>query len=88
MYAFALAPVFAKRSKAFRSSLSKSLCSMLEYDKLLEAILYTTMCQVHTLGAGIFVLKDIASEQFELGNISKDTYEKICYKNVQNIFGI
>lgn len=47
--------------------ISKSLCSMLEYDKLLEAILYTTMCQVHTLGAGIFVLKDIASEQFELG---------------------
>lgn len=36
----------------------------------------------------VFPLGSWLDEQFELGNISKDTYEKICYKNAQNIFGI
>ena len=36
----------------------------------------------------VFPLGRWLDEQFELGNISKDTYEKICYKNAQNIFGI
>ena len=36
----------------------------------------------------IFPLGSWLDEQFKLGNISKDTYEKICYKNAQNIFGI
>ena len=58
--------------------IAKSLCSLLEYDKLLEAILYTSMCQVHSLGAGIFVLGDSAHKKFELGkfhtglDVSKD----------------
>ena len=36
----------------------------------------------------VFPLGSWLDEQFELGNISKDTYEKICYKNAQNIFRI
>ena len=58
--------------------ISKSLCSMLDYSKLIESILYICMCQVHTLGAGLFVAKDLSSEKFELGNhysgleVSKD----------------
>ena len=36
----------------------------------------------------VFPLGSWLDEQFELGNISKDAYEKICYKNAQNIFGI
>lgn len=48
--------------------ISKSLSSMLDYSKLIETILYICMCQVHTLGAGIFVAKDLSSERFELGN--------------------
>ena len=36
----------------------------------------------------IFPLGSWLDEQFKLGNITKDTYEKICYKNAQNIFGI
>ena len=47
--------------------ISKSLCSLLDYSKLIESILYICMCQVHTLGAGIFVKKDLSSEKFELG---------------------
>lgn len=48
--------------------ISKSLCSMLDYSKLIESILYICMCQVHTLGAGLFVSKDFSSDKFELGN--------------------
>ena len=36
----------------------------------------------------VFPLGSWLDEQFKLGNITKDTYEKICYKNAQNIFGI
>ena len=48
--------------------ISKSLCSLLDYSKLIESILYICMCQVHTLGAGLFVAKDFTSQKFELGN--------------------
>jgi len=47
--------------------ISKSLCSLLDYAKLIESILYICMCQVHTLGAGAFVAKDFSSTKFELG---------------------
>lgn len=48
--------------------ISKSLCSLLDYSKLIESILYICMCQVHTLGAGLFVAEDFSSQKFELGN--------------------
>lgn len=46
--------------------ISQSLCSTLEYSTLMESILYTCMCQMHVLGAGIFVLDDIDSNAFAL----------------------
>ena len=36
----------------------------------------------------IFPLGNWLDEQLELGNLSKETYEKICYKNAENIFGL
>lgn len=48
--------------------ISKSLCSLLDYDNLIESVLYVCMCQVHTLGAGLFVAKDFSSDKIELGN--------------------
>ena len=35
-----------------------------------------------------FPLGSWLDEQLELGNLSKETYEKICYKNAENIFGL
>ena len=36
----------------------------------------------------VFPLGQWLDEQLELGNITKDTYEKICYKNAQDILGL
>ena len=36
----------------------------------------------------VFPLGPWLDEQLELGNITKDTYEKICYKNAQDILGL
>ena len=36
----------------------------------------------------VFPLGKWLDEQLELGNITKDTYEKICYKNAQDILGL
>ena len=46
--------------------ISRSLCSTLEYNTLIESILYTCMSQMHVMGAGIFVLDDIDSNSFNL----------------------
>lgn len=46
--------------------ISKSLSSVLEYSTLIETILYTCMCQLRVLGAGIFVQKNFDSDCFTL----------------------
>lgn len=46
--------------------ISRSLCSTLEYSTLIESILYTCMCQMHVMGAGLFVFDDIDSNSFNL----------------------
>lgn len=48
--------------------ISRSLCSTLEYSTLIESILYTCMCQMHVMGAGIFVYDDIDSNSFNLSS--------------------
>lgn len=48
--------------------LSRSLCSTLEYSTLIESILYTCMCQMHVMGAGVFVLEDLDSNSFNLSS--------------------
>lgn len=46
--------------------ISCSLCSTLEYETLIESILYTSMTQMRVLGAGIFIFDDIDSNEFHL----------------------
>lgn len=46
---------------------SRSLCSTVEFSKLVESILYTCMGQFRVLGAGLFVLDALDSEFYELG---------------------
>lgn len=48
--------------------ISKSLCAVLEYGNLIESILYTCMCQMRVLGAGMFVSQDYGSDTLELKN--------------------
>lgn len=48
--------------------ISRSLCSTIEFSKLIESILYICMGQLRTLGAGIFVLEAIDSDLFVLGS--------------------
>ena len=48
--------------------ISRSLCSTIEFSKLIESILYTCMGQMHVLGAGIFILDALDSDVFMLGN--------------------
>lgn len=48
--------------------ISRSLCSTLEYSTLIESILYTSMCQMHVTGAGIFVLDEMDSNSFNLSS--------------------
>lgn len=47
---------------------ARSLCSTLDYPTLIESILYTCMCQMRVLGAGIFVLDDFETYDFFLNN--------------------
>ena len=47
---------------------ARSLCSTLDYPTLIESILYTCMCQMRVLGAGIFVLDDFETEAYSLSN--------------------
>ncbi len=46
--------------------ISRSLCSTLEFSKLIESILYTCMGQFHVLGAGVFVLDALNSDNYQL----------------------
>ena len=48
--------------------IARSLCSTLDYSTLIESILYTCMCQMRVLGAGIFVLDDFETEAYSLNN--------------------
>ena len=46
--------------------ISRSLCSTLEFSKLIESILYTCMGQFHVLGAGLFVLNALDADSLHL----------------------
>ena len=48
--------------------ITRSLCSTLDYSTLIESILYTCMCQMRVLGAGIFVLDDFETDSYNLSN--------------------
>ncbi len=48
--------------------ISRSLCSTLEFSTLIESILYTCMGQFRVLGAGVFVLDALDSDNFQLGS--------------------
>ena len=67
--------------------ISCSLCSTLEYETLLESILYTTMTQMRVLSAGIFVLDDLDSNEFHLGtnysglDLDNEIEYKIAFEN-------
>ncbi len=60
---------------------ARSLCSTLDYPTLIESILYTCMCQMRVLGAGIFVLDDFETEAYSLSNnyTGMDLDSKIDY---------
>ena len=60
---------------------ARSLCSTLDYPTLIESILYTCMCQMRVLGAGIFILDDFESEAYCLNNnyTGMDLDSKIDY---------
>lgn len=47
--------------------ISKSFSSVLEYNKVIESILYICMCQMRTLSAALFTKPDINSQYFTLG---------------------
>lgn len=48
--------------------ITRSLCSTIELNKLIESIVYVSMAQMRVLGAGIFVLSMEDSSKFVLGN--------------------
>lgn len=48
--------------------ITRSLCSTLDYPTLIESILYTCMCQMRVLGAGIFILDDFETDSYNLSN--------------------
>ncbi len=53
--------------------IAKSFCSTLDFDNLLESIVYISMAQMHVLGAEIFVRDMISSDQLILAT-SKDKF--------------
>lgn len=48
--------------------ISKSLGSILDYSMLIESILYICLGQMHTLGAGMFIMKTFDADAFEMEN--------------------
>ena len=46
--------------------ISRSLCSTIEFSQLIESVLYTCMGQFRVLGAGVFVLDALDSDEFVL----------------------
>lgn len=61
--------------------IARSLCSTLDYSKLVESILYTCMGQMRVLGAGIFVLDNVETDNYILGTnyIGMDLDSEIEY---------
>lgn len=47
--------------------ISRSFCSTLELDKLIESIFYIVMAQMRVIGVGLFIKKHIETEKFCLG---------------------
>ena len=66
--------------------IARSLCSTLDYSKLVESILYTCMGQMRVLGAGIFVLDNVETDNYILGTnyIGMDLDSEIEYAIPQN----
>lgn len=60
--------------------ISKSLNSVLEFDRLIEAILYIVMAQLKTFGAAIFTKKSFADNLFVL---NRDHYGFDISRDVQ-----
>ena len=60
--------------------ISKSLNSVLEFDRLIEAILYIVMAQLKTFGAAIFTKKSFADNLFVL---NRDHYSFDISRDVQ-----
>jgi len=48
--------------------ISRSLCSTLEFDKLIQSILDNCTAQFHVLSAGVFLLESFDSKSFNLGS--------------------
>lgn len=67
--------------------ISRSLSSTIEFSQLIESILYTCMGQFRVLGAGVFVLEALDSDQFILDRnyngleLSHDVSYKISNNN-------
>lgn len=61
--------------------IARSLCSTLDYSRLVESILYTCMGQMRVLGAGIFVLDNMETDNYVLGTnyIGMDLDSEIEY---------
>nr|QGT51479.1 diguanylate cyclase [uncultured Spirochaetaceae bacterium] len=61
--------------------IARSLCSTLDYSRLVESILYTCMGQMRVLGAGIFVLDNMETDNYILGTnyIGMDLDSEIEY---------
>jgi diguanylate cyclase (GGDEF)-like protein len=56
--------------------ISKSLCSVVDINKLSESILYSCMCQMRVLGATMFVLPSFDSDSFKLDTNYSDIVSK------------
>lgn len=56
--------------------ISKSLCAVIEYGKLTEAIVYSCMCQLRVLGVKMFVLNSFDSEVFTITDPVSDDASK------------
>ena len=55
--------------------IAKSFCQNLDFDKLLESIVYICMAQMHVLGAEIFVRDLITNENYVL-ETAKDLFDE------------
>lgn len=65
--------------------ISKSLCSVIEYSKLVEAVLFNCMCQMRVTGACIFI-QSFDSDVFSLEDnyTGIETLDSIQYKISEN----
>ena len=58
--------------------ISRSLCTTLELDKLIESILYIAMAQMRVLGAGVFLKRESEADCYCLGLNFTGFEKKVC----------